>query len=95
MSVSGRSELDPLPGFVQDLHHVAQRLLLRSLSRNRRDVLLELNGVQVNQRLESELRVSNVEVTVYQVLYLLPMVLLKGLVTQGNHNRHRTLEGIH
>ena len=94
LSVSDDCELDLLPCLVEHLDHCAQGLLLRSLCRDGCDVLLELHCIQVDQRLQGELGVSDVEVTVYQVLDFFPMVLLQGLVTEGYHNRHRSLESI-
>jgi hypothetical protein len=56
---------------------------------------LELHRVQVNQRLQGELRVCNVEVCVDEVLDFLPMRVLQVIVSQGNHDWHGTFEGVH
>jgi hypothetical protein len=69
-------------------------MLLGSLCRYGSNVFLELHSIQVDQRLEGELGISDVKVTVYQVLYFFPMVLLQGVITEGSHNWHRTLESI-
>ena len=68
---------------------------MRSLSGDVGDVLLELDCIQINERLECELWVHNVKVCVDQVLNLLPVVLLQVVITKGHHNRHSTLEGVY
>lgn len=59
------------------------------------DVFLELDCVEVDQRLKGELGVRDVEVRVYQVLYFFPVVLLQVVVSQGDHNGHGAFEGLY
>lgn len=67
-------------------------MLLRCLSRDGDNLLLELTNVQVKQRLEREVVLVDVEVLLDELLHFIAMLLLHLVIAESLDNRHSFFE---
>jgi hypothetical protein len=54
-----------------------------------------LNGIEINERLQSEVRVRDTEVSVDLLLNLFPMMLFESIISKSHDNRHSTFECVY